>query len=190
MPVKTMLLHMLTQNHRVVPEVCFPTLIPVAMNSSLGTSSSKCSIWVANSPAIPGGTATLRPLRVSCTWSTLGDRDRVAEAKKRLDTILASGELDQAVPVLVLGNKIDLPTATSKEELQYALGLMDTTCYGKDKGPVANNNNDVRPIELYMSSVIRRMGYSMVVSVLQLMCWFVMTHWMRNKIENSLAAHV
>ena len=138
-----MLLHMLTQNHRVVPEVCFPTLIPVAMNSSLGTSSSKCSIWDANSSAIAGGTAIVRQRAVSCTWSTSDRRDRVAEAKKRLDTILASGELDQAVPVLVLGNKIDLPTATSKEELHDAPGLMDTTCHGKNMGPVANNSNDI-----------------------------------------------
>ena len=77
------------------------------------------------------------------------DRGRFPEAKKELDALLTSEEL-QDVPFLVLGNKIDMPTAASKEELKYALGLMDT--YG--------NDIEVRPIELYMCSVTRRMGYS------------------------------
>jgi GTP-binding protein SAR1 len=66
----------------------------------------------------------------------------------------------QDVPFLVLGNKIDMPTAASEEELKYALGLTDT--YGKDRGPDNSNANggQVRPIELYMCSVIRRMGYA------------------------------
>ena len=60
------------------------------------------------------------------------DRGRFPDAKKELDSLLTSEEL-QDVPFLVLGNKIDMPTAASEEELKYALGLMDT--YGKDKGP-------------------------------------------------------
>ena len=82
------------------------------------------------------------------------DRGRFPEAKKELDALLTSEEL-QEVPFLVLGNKIDMPTAASEEELKYALGLVDT--YGKDKGPDASGT---RPIELYMCSVIRRMGYA------------------------------
>jgi len=84
------------------------------------------------------------------------DRTRFPEAKKELDELLTSEEL-QDVPFLVLGNKIDVPTAASEEELKYALGLMDI-CYGKDKGVDANSQ--VRPIELYMCSVLRKMGYS------------------------------
>ena len=60
------------------------------------------------------------------------------------------------IEVLVLGNKIDMPTAASEEELKYALGLMDT--YGKDTKP--DRDSGVRPIEMYMCSVIRRMGYA------------------------------
>jgi GTP-binding protein SAR1 len=64
-------------------------------------------------------------------------------------------ELD-GVPFLVLGNKIDKYMAASEEELKYSLGLMET--YGKDRG--FDSYAPVRPIEIFMCSVIRRMGYS------------------------------
>lgn len=83
------------------------------------------------------------------------DRGRFPEAKKELDALLTSDELAD-VPFLVLGNKIDMPSAASEEELKYALGLVDT--YGKDTKP--DKDSGVRPIELYMCSVIWRMGYS------------------------------
>jgi len=83
------------------------------------------------------------------------DRGRFPEAKKELDSLLSSDEL-HGVPFLVLGNKIDMPTAASEDELKHALGLVDT--YGKDSKP--DKDSDVRPIELYMCSVIRRMGYA------------------------------
>ena len=59
------------------------------------------------------------------------------------------------VPFLVLGNKIDLGKAASEEELRYNLGLYET--YGKEARPDKPPN--VRPIELYMCSVVRKMGY-------------------------------
>ena len=83
------------------------------------------------------------------------DRGRFPEAKKELDSLLTSDELAN-VPFLVLGNKIDMPSAASEEELKYALGLVDT--YGKEAK--ADQNPNIRPIELFMCSVIRRMGYA------------------------------
>lgn len=60
------------------------------------------------------------------------------------------------VPFLILGNKIDLGRAASEEDLRYQLGLYET--YGKET-KFSKENNTVRPIELYMCSVVRKMGY-------------------------------
>eukprot|EP01034_Spumella_vulgaris_P022096 gene22096-28195_t len=75
-------------------------------------------------------------------------------AKKELDSLLLAEELAN-VPFLVLGNKIDLGSAPSEEDLRYQLGLYET--YGKEaKG---DKTHTIRPIELYMCSVVRKMGY-------------------------------
>ena len=149
---KTTLLHMLKEN-RV--QVHVPTLHPNTDELIIGNIKFKTFDL--------GGHETARRLWQDYFTTVDGvvylvdaiDRGRFPEAKKELDALLTSEEL-QDVPFLVLGNKIDMPTAASEEELKYALGLMDT--YGKDKGHDANST--VRPIELYMCSVIRRMGYS------------------------------
>jgi len=81
------------------------------------------------------------------------DKGRFPEAKKELDGLLTSDELPN-VPFLILGNKIDMASAASEEELRLALGLQHTT--GKDKVNVAPG---IRPQELFMCSIVNRQGY-------------------------------
>ncbi len=46
------------------------------------------------------------------------DKDRLEESKAELELILSTPELEK-VPIVVLGNKIDIKTAVSDEELRY-----------------------------------------------------------------------
>ncbi|XP_077210900.1 small COPII coat GTPase SAR1A-like [Tasmannia lanceolata] len=83
------------------------------------------------------------------------DKERFPESKNELDGLLSDESLAN-VPFLVLGNKIDIPYAASEEELRYYLGLGNCTT-GKGKVNLADSN--VRPIELFMCSIVRKMGY-------------------------------
>ncbi|CAK0733808.1 GTP-binding protein SAR1a [Coccomyxa viridis] len=82
------------------------------------------------------------------------DRERFLESKKELDALLGDEALSQ-VPVLVLGNKIDIPSAASEDELRVSLGLINYTT-GKGK---PSTDMTTRPIEVFMCSVVKRMGY-------------------------------
>lgn len=82
-------------------------------------------------------------------------RDRFPESKKELDSLLSDDALSH-VPFLVLGNKIDQPTAASEDELRMSLGL---TNYTTGKGKVSLKDTNIRAIEVFMCSVVRRMGY-------------------------------
>ncbi|XP_058091534.1 GTP-binding protein SAR1A-like [Magnolia sinica] len=83
------------------------------------------------------------------------DKERFPESKVELDALLSDDSLAQ-VPFLVLGNKIDIPYAASEEELRYCLGLTNCTT---GKGKVNLFETNVRPIELFMCSIVRKMGY-------------------------------
>jgi len=83
------------------------------------------------------------------------DRERFPESKNELDSLLSDDSLAD-VPFLVLGNKIDLPEAASEDELRYGLGLTNLTT---GKGKVDTKGSSIRPIEIFMCSVVRRMGY-------------------------------
>lgn len=83
------------------------------------------------------------------------DKERFAESKKELDSLLSDEALAN-VPFLVLGNKIDIPYAASEEELRYHLGLTNFTT---GKGKVNLNESNLRPLEVFMCSIVRKMGY-------------------------------
>lgn len=75
------------------------------------------------------------------------DRGRFPTAKHELDMLLIDERL-RNVPFAVLGNKIDLPTACSEQELRMALGNVQHI-----------EGDGMRPINVFMCSVVRRSGY-------------------------------
>lgn len=83
------------------------------------------------------------------------DKERFAESKKELDALLSDESL-ATVPFLILGNKIDIAYAASEEELRYYLGLTNFTT---GKGNVNLADSNVRPMEVFMCSVVKKMGY-------------------------------
>ena len=70
-----------------------------------------------------------------------------------LQGLLSMEELQQ-VPFLILGNKVDMGTAAGEPELRDALGLTHMTT-GKQ-----NFSKDIRPVEIYMCSVVKKFGYA------------------------------
>jgi len=83
------------------------------------------------------------------------DRTRFQEAREELHRLLAEPCL-QEVPVLVLGNKIDIPVAASEDELRHSLELYNHMTCGRE----AVKRQTARPVELFMVSVAKRMGYA------------------------------
>ena len=81
------------------------------------------------------------------------DKERFPEAKQELDNLLADQELKD-VPVCVLGNKIDIMGCASEDELRWALGLPHSQTTGKGTAAIEG-----RPLEVFMCSVVRKMGY-------------------------------
>lgn len=75
---------------------------------------------------------------------------RFSEASRELNSILTNEAL-RAVPIVVLGNKVDRAQAVSEKTFRERMGLVQTT--GKSGRAL------LRPIEVFMCSVTGRFGY-------------------------------
>ena len=82
------------------------------------------------------------------------DRDRFHIAREELHELLESEDF-QSIPFLILGNKIDLPSSASEDELRYYLGL---EAYQTNTD--AKKKQGARHVGLFMCSVRKRSGYS------------------------------
>jgi len=80
------------------------------------------------------------------------DTERFQEAALELHKLLAGSALPAHAPVLVLGNKADLPQAVREEELYWSLGL-DTLLRPTTPG------QPPRPLQLFMCSVFEGTGF-------------------------------
>lgn len=82
--------------------------------------------------------------------------ERFPEAKAELDMLLQTEELAKS-PFLILGNKIDLAgCACSEEALKAYMGISEMATGKEVKG---KGDPNVRPLEVFMCSVTRKIGY-------------------------------
>lgn len=80
--------------------------------------------------------------------------DRFAEAKVELDKLLSDESLKN-VPFLILGNKIDIPTAASPDMLANALGIYSQTDLNAQTVPPGT-----RAQRIFMCSIKNKAGYA------------------------------
>ena len=83
------------------------------------------------------------------------DIARFNEAREQLESLLNDPAL-RGVPFLILGNKIDLPTAVgSADQLAQSLGILNQTDINATSVPP-----DQHPLRIFMCSVFKKTGYA------------------------------
>jgi len=86
------------------------------------------------------------------------DRTRFEEAGEVLARLLEDPALAH-VPIAVLGNKIDIRYAASEDEMRAGIGLHYHMTSGREAA-AAKGSKGVRPLEVFMVSIAKRMGYA------------------------------
>ncbi|KAK9933925.1 hypothetical protein M0R45_021094 [Rubus argutus] len=89
---------------------------------------------------------------------TAFDLGGASDRSQNLEGLLCQGGCCSLhkVPFLILGNKIDIDYAASEDELRYHLGLTNFTTGKGNENP---SDYNARPIEVFMCSIARKMGY-------------------------------
>jgi GTP-binding protein SAR1 len=141
---KTTLLHML-KNDRMTQTA--PTIHPhseelkmgnIRFNTfDLGGHATARKIWKDYFPAVDGILFLVDS----------ADPKRFSEVQEELTSVLNTPELAN-IPIAILGNKIDKNGAASEEEIREALDI--NGLFSKDS----------RPMELFMCSITKKIGYS------------------------------
>lgn len=75
------------------------------------------------------------------------DHERLDEAQEELANICREEAMEE-IPILVLGNKIDLPNSLSEVDLHKALSLNQL-----------QGISSARPMQLFMCSLVKKQGY-------------------------------
>ncbi|XP_026431721.1 GTP-binding protein SAR1A-like isoform X1 [Papaver somniferum] len=153
---KTTLLHMLKDERLVQHQ---PTLYPTSEELSNGKITFKVFDLGGHQVARRVWKDYYAKVDVVVYLVDACDGERFTESKTELDALLDDESLE-TVPFLVLGNKIDMPQAI---DMQHAVSELDLrryfNLYTTGKGKIDLAGSDVRPIEVFMCSVVRKLGY-------------------------------